>query len=140
MAVVYVASSKALAEWGGEVGLTKHLYKVGVSDGDAEAAVAALNDSGHAGVNDWRLLKQQEGDGFEAIEERKVWDRLARKERRGDPLYYPKIQGAEGIFKVKITNVENHWVVKHALESSEVLGKKMKPADVAAYLILVALK
>jgi hypothetical protein len=140
MTVVFVASSKALAEWGAEVGLTKHLYKVGVTEGDAEAAVAALNEREHAGVNDWRLLKQQEGDGFEEIDERKVWDRVARREKRVDPLYYPKIQGAEGIFKVKITNVENHWVVKHALESSEVLGKKMKPVDIATYLIHNALK
>jgi hypothetical protein len=140
MTVVFVASSKALAEWGDEVGLTKHLYAVGVAEGDAEAAVAALNERDYAGVNDWRLLKEQESDGFEAVDERKVWDRVARREKPVDPLYYPKIQGAEGIFKVKITNVENHWVVKHALESSEVLGKKMKPADVAAYLILIALK
>lgn len=137
MAVIYVASSKTLAEWGAEVGLTKHLYKVGVEEDGAEATIAALNEAGHAGVDDWRLLKQQEVD---ELAERDAWERLARKEKRVDPLYYPKIQGAEGIFKVKITNVENHWVVKHALESSEVLAKKMKPADVAAYLISNAQK
>lgn len=137
MAVIYVASSKALAEWGGDVGLTKHLYKVGIAEDGAEAAIAALNEARHAGVDDWRLLKQEEAD---SIDERELWERLARKEKPVDPLYYPKIQGAEGIFKVKITNVENHWVVKHALESSEVLAKKMKPADVAAYLISNALK
>ncbi|MFO0995237.1 MAG: hypothetical protein U1F33_01040 [Alphaproteobacteria bacterium] len=137
MAVIYVASSKALAEWGGDVGLTKHLYKVGIAEDGAEAAIAALNEARHAGVDDWRLLKQEEADG---VDEREMWERLGRKEKPVDPLYYPKIQGAEGIFKVKITNVENHWVVKHALESSEVLAKKMKPADVAAYLISNALK
>jgi hypothetical protein len=136
MAVVYVASSKALSEWGGDVGLTKHVYKVGVAD-EGEAAVAALNEAVHAGAGDWRLVKQQDADG---LDEQAIWERLARKEKRIDPLYYPKIQGADGLFKVKITNVENHYVVKHALEGNDVLAKKMKAADVADYLIHNALR
>ena len=52
MAIVYVASSKGLANWGADHGLTKHFYKIGVTDGTAEAAVEELNAGEHAGHTD----------------------------------------------------------------------------------------
>ena len=57
MAVIYVARSKVLSEWGGDVGLSKNLYKVGVFDGTANDAAAALNEEQVAGVDDWTVLK-----------------------------------------------------------------------------------
>src|SRR5215510_11139891 len=132
MTIVYIAASKNLAGWAADVGLTKHVYKVGVAEGSADDAIKALNDDGFAGESDWRLLKQQDVD---ALEEDAAIDRLAKKEKMVDPNYYPKIRGAVGIFKVKIGNVANHLLVKRALAGDEEKIDKVKTADIAAYLI-----
>jgi hypothetical protein len=129
---VYVATSKNLAGWAADVGLTKHVYKLGVAEGTADDAIKALNDDGFAGESDWRLLKAQEVDG---LEEADAIERLAKKEKMVDPNYYPKIRAAVGIFKVKIGNVANHLLVKRALAGDEQKLDKVKTADIAAYLI-----
>jgi hypothetical protein len=132
MTVLYVATSKNLAGWAADVGLTKHVYKLGIAEGSADDAIKALNDEDFAGASDWRLLKQEEVDG---VEEAEAVERLARKEKMIDPNYYPKIRGAIGIFKVKIGNVANHLLVKRALAGGEQKLDKVKTADIAAYLI-----
>ena len=135
MATIYVAVSKTLGEWAEEVGLTKHVYKVGVTDGSAEDAVKALNAQETAGQSDWKLLAKGEGE----IEEDAAFERLARKEKAVDPKLYPKLREAAGIFKVKTTNVENAMLVKHALDGGDPKAVKMKPADIGAYLVRNAL-
>jgi len=132
MTVLYVATSKNLAGWAADVGLTKQVYKVGVAEGSTDDAIKALNDDGFAGESDWRLLKHQEVDG---LEEAAAIDRLAKREKMVDPNYYPKIRGAVGIFKIKIGNVANHLLVKRALAGDEEKIDKVKTADIAAYLI-----
>jgi len=132
MTVLYIATSKDLAGWAADVGLTKNVYKLGVAECSADDAIKALNDEGFAGASDWRLLKQEEVDG---LEEADAVERLARKEKMIDPNYYPKIRGAIGIFKVKIGNVANHLLVKRALAGEEQKLDKVKTADIAAYLI-----
>jgi len=132
MMVLYIATSKNLARWAADVGLTKHVYKLGVAEGSADDAIKALNDDGFAGESDWRLLKQQE---VEDMEEADAVERLAKKEKMADPNYYPKIRGAVGLFKVKIGNVANHLLVKRALAGDEQKLDKVKTADIAAYLI-----
>jgi hypothetical protein len=132
MTVLYIATSKDLAGWAADVGLTKHVYKLGTAEGSADDAIKALNDEGFAGASDWRLLKQQEVDG---LEEADAVERLAKKEKMVDPNYYPKIRGAVGIFKVKIANVANHLLVKRALAGDEQKLDKVKVAEIAAYLI-----
>ncbi len=136
MMVLYIATSKNLAGWAAAVGVTKHVYKLGVTEGSADDAVKALNDDGFAGESDWRLLKQQEVEG---LEEADAVERLSRKEKMVDPNYYPKIRGAVGIFKVKIGNVANHLLVKRALAGDEQKLDKVKTADIADYLIRNAL-
>jgi hypothetical protein len=131
MAVLFVATSKNLAGWAADVGLTKHVYKLGVAAGSGDDAVKALNDESYAGESDWRLLKQQE---VEALDEADAIERLAKREKMVDPNYYPKIRGATGIFKVKIGNVANHLLVKQALAGDEQKIDKVKTADIAAYL------
>lgn len=132
MTVLYIALSKNLASWAADVGLTKHVFKLGVAEGSADDAVRALNDDSFAGENDWCLLKQEEVDN---LQEAAAVERLAKKERVIDPNYYPKIRGAVGIFKVKIGNVANHLLVKRALAGDEQKLDKVKTADIAAYLI-----
>ena len=137
MAVIYVARSSKASEWGASVGLTKHIYKVGVAEDSAEAAVKRLNESNHAGFSDWKLIKKEEVEG---IDEAAAIDRLAKKERMVDPGLYPKIKGVRGIFKVKMVNVENHLFVKQALENLETRDIKVKHPEIAAYLIHAATK
>jgi hypothetical protein len=136
MTVVYIATSKNLAGWAADVGLTKHVYKLGVAEGSGDDAIKVLNDDGFAGESDWRLLKQQE---VEDLEEPAAVERMAKKEKMIDPKYYPKIRGAVGIFKIKIGNVANHLLVKRALAGDEQKLDKVKSADIAAYLIQNAL-
>ena len=132
MTVIYIATSRNLAGWAADVGLTKHVYKLGVAEDAVDDAIKALNDDGFAGEADWRLLKAQEVDG---LAEADAVERLAKKEKMIDPNYYPKIRGALGIFKVKIGNVANHLLVKQALAGGEQRLDKVKTADIAAYLI-----
>jgi len=136
MTILYVATSKSLAGWAADVGLTKQVYKVGVAEGSVDDAIKALNDDAFAGESDWRLLKQQDVDG---LEDAAAIDRLAKKEKMVDPNYYPKIRGAVGIFKVRIGNVANHLLVKRALAGDEEKIEKVKTADIAVYLIQNAL-
>lgn len=132
MAAVYVAKSRSLQTWGADVGLTKHLYKVGVADTTAEAAVQTLNEIGHAGHSDWTLVRARP---VEALDEADLHQHLARKETMIDPSYYPQIKGARGIVKVKIANVENSFMVQQALANLDWKRAKVTPAEVATYLI-----
>jgi hypothetical protein len=137
MAVIYVAASRNLGEWAAEVGLTKHVYKVGIAADSAEAVVKALADSAHAGENDWKLVRKRDAG---ALDETIAVERLSKKEKIVDPTFYPRIKGAQGIFKVKPANVENHMLVKRALANEETKAVKVKPTDIADYLIENALK
>ncbi|MBM3511126.1 MAG: hypothetical protein FJX61_13480 [Alphaproteobacteria bacterium] len=132
MPVVFVAYSKALAEWAGEVGLSKHVFKVGVAAGKAEEAVAAYNAEGFAGQTDWKVLKKEK---VEAADEATTVEKIARREREVDPTYYPKIRGARGLFRVKIENVEKAIYVQQTLDGGELRDVKIKPADIAVYLL-----
>lgn len=133
MAVVYVAKSAALQEWAHSVGLTKHVYKLGVDPESAEAAIERMNAEARAGQTDWKLVKKQKVEG---VDEAAAIARLAQKEKEVDPAYYPKLRGERGVFKVKIENVENSMVVKAAMSgAAELKNPKAKPTDVAAYLI-----
>ena len=129
MAVIYVARSAIVAEWASDVGLGKNIYKLGVAK-DAEAALAELN-KGHCGGNDWTVVATQDAGDQKADA---LVERLAKKEKMIDPKLYPRLRGATGLFKIKLENVENHVMVKKALENLQVVAPKLKPADFAAYI------
>jgi hypothetical protein len=135
MPTLYVAASKELGKWGAEVGVSKHLYKLGLAQDKAEDAVAALNDAGYAGQRDWKLVKKQ---AVEAVSEDAAIERVQRKEKALDPTYYPRLRGTSGIFRVKPVNVENHILVGQALAGREPKLDKLKPADIAQYLLTLA--
>lgn len=139
MPAVYVAMSVAQQEWGEGVGISKHLYKIGIADGDgkdaAAAAVAALSDSTHAGQTDWQMIgfKNLPVEGEDAL-----IAKMAERQKMVDPTYYPKIKGARGIFRVNVRNVEAHHVIKNTMEGKTAKVPKLKPKDIADYLLSAA--
>jgi hypothetical protein len=134
MGVIFVARSAKLGKWAADVGLSKHVFKVGYSDDDPKPLVA----TGWAGETDWALVKKRDADG---VDEGEILARLARKEKMVDPTYYPRLRGAKGVFKVPPEHVENHILVSRAMAGdTQRLDLKLKPADFADYLIHNALK
>lgn len=129
MPVLFVARSAKLARWAFDVGFGKHVYKVGISDGDPKA----LAEAGWAGESDWKIVRCEE---IEGLNEEEVLERLSRRQKSIDPKLYPKLKGAAGVFRVSPEHVENHIIVGRALAGdSDRIDMKLKPADFAAYLI-----
>lgn len=129
MANIYVARSVKTGKWASDVGLGKHVYKLGVTEDDPKVLAAA----GWAGETDWSIVRSEP---VEDLDEDTAIDRLAAKERMVDPNLYPKLKGARGVFRLNEVKVENHFVVARALSGeSELKLIKLKPADFGAYLI-----
>ena len=134
MPVLYVARSVKLARWASDVGLGKHVYKLGISEEDPKSLAAA----GWAGEADWKIVRRDEVEG---LSEGEALERLGKKERMIDPNIYPKLKGAAGVYRVSAQHVENHILVSRALAGvSDRLDLKLKPADFAAYLVHNALR
>ena len=135
MGQIYVARSVKLSKWGSDVGVSKHVYKIGVAEEGTPKELAA---AGWAGESDWAIVKQQDSG---TVAEEEAIERLTLKDKMLDPTLYPKLKGARGFFKVLPAHVENHILVSRALagdQRSEEL--KLKPGDFAAYLIHNALR
>ncbi|MFV3075962.1 hypothetical protein [Niveispirillum fermenti] len=134
MATIFIARSAAISQWGSDVGLGKNLFKVGVTDGDPATLVA----EGWAGESDWTLVKQQ--PDVDITQEQAV-ERLAKRQKRVDPTYYPRIKGETALFKVVDADVQRHIVLARAMAGdSERTPIRLKPADYAAYLLSNALR
>jgi hypothetical protein len=135
MTLVYVARSAAFTKWASDVGLGKHVFKVGcAADKDElDAAIAA----GWAGETDWKPVRTREA---ETASEDAIFARLAAREKLVEPFYYPRLKGATGIFRVTLIHVERSILLQRALTGeSETAPIKAKPADIADYLIRVGL-
>jgi hypothetical protein len=129
MSTIYVARSVELGKWASDVGLSKHVYKLGV----AEEPIKDLIAAGWAGTADWALVKKEKVDG---LSEADAIARLTLKAKMIDPNLYPRLRGALGIFKVLPAHVENHILIERALAGgAERVEIKLKPADFANYLI-----
>ena len=135
MAIVYVARSAKLARWASDVGLGRHVYKLGVTEADPKTLAVA----GWAGESDWTIVRRRP---VEELSEEEALARLARKEKMIDPNLYPKLKGALGIFRLTADRVENHLLVSRALvgEDRGAAAIKLKPADFADYLIHNAMR
>lgn len=130
MGTAYVAKSKILQAWGGDVGLGKHLYKLGYLD---EGTPAEHLTQGLAGASDWTVMATRPAD---AESEAAILERMARKEKMVDPAYYPRLKGEAGIVKINLGSVENSMRIRFALEHGREIDEiKVKPADIARYLL-----
>jgi len=130
MAMLYVARSASLGRWASDVGLGKHVYKIGVAEEEEPKALALR---GWAGEADWKIVRQRL---VEDLTEEGMLDRLTRREKMIDPNLYPKLKGAVGVFRLTAPAVENHMIVARALAgASDRAAIKLKPADFADYLI-----
>jgi hypothetical protein len=134
VATLFVARSKTLSDWGYDVGLSKNIFKVGLTDEPVKDVVAA----GWAGMTDWTLVKKQ--DGVEGETEEQLIARLAMKVKTIDPKLYPKIRDTAGIFRVVPAQVENSILVARTMAGEpDIANFKVKPADIAEFLITNAL-
>ena len=134
MVVLFVARSARLCRWASDVGLGKHVYKVGVAPTNPKAVVAA----GWAGETDWTITRKQT---VKDLSEEEALARLARKEKVIEPNLYPKLKGANGVFRLTPTRVESHIIVTRALAGDgDRVEIKLKPTDFADYLIHNALR
>jgi len=129
MGILYVARSAKLCRWASDVGLGKHVYKVGVAEGDPKP----LATVGWAGESDWTITRKQ---AVEGLGEEEALARLGRKEKVVEPNLYPKLKGAAGVFRLAPNRVERHIIVTRALAGqSDRIEIKLKPTDFADYLI-----
>ena len=134
MAVIYLARSKTVSNWGASVGISKNLFKVGVTDETGKEAVAALSDEVYAGASDWTLVKAA---AAAALSEADVFDRLTQKAMAVDPKYYPRLRDTHGVIRIKPEQVENHVLLEKALTGVQDLNLKIKAADFAAYVFKI---
>ena len=130
MTQAFVATSKTVSEWAADVGLTKHVYRIGVAD-DVAAAIDALNTDQVVGAADWTLL----ASAATTLDKESLLTKLGAKETRLDPLYYPRLRGDDALVKVKPANVANHLLVQAALAGKEMKVPKVKEKDFGAYLL-----
>jgi len=134
MGILYVARSVKLSRWASDVGVGKHVYKLGVAESDPKPLAAA----GWAGETDWTITRKQ---AVEGLGEEEALARLGRKDKMIDPNLYPKLKGATGVFRLIPTRVESHIIVTRALAGeSDRVEIKLKPTDFADYLIHNALR
>ncbi len=132
MPSIYVAYSPAMQEWGSDVGVSRHLFKVGFTDESPEAAIKALNDASYAGHKDWQLADAR---ALEGLDQLAVLTRLSERQKVLDPLYYPKIKGAKDIVKLEQRKVEANLVIKRTMAGHDSKVPKLKPANMAEYII-----
>jgi hypothetical protein len=132
MGTIYVARSAKFSKWASDAGVTKNVFKIGYTEDDPAPLIAA----GWGGETDWTLVTQRAAEG---LAEDDLIERLKRKEKMLDPVYYPRLRGVAGVFKVPPEHVENHILITRALAGEGDKAVKLKPADFAEYLIVNAL-
>jgi hypothetical protein len=135
VAVLFVARCAELSKWASDVGLSKHAYKLGVTEAPIKEVLAA----GWSGFAGWTLIKKQEG--VDGLDNDAATASVAVRVKMIDPALYPRIRGETGIFKVTPAQVENHIVLTRALAGTQESGEiKVSHPDFADFLIHNALR
>src|SRR5260370_5322043 len=91
MGVIYAARSVALGKWGADVGLSKHIYKIGYG----EEPVKKLIEAGWAGEHHSALVAQQEGEG---LSEEEVISRHAPNEKHNGSALFSWLKRGARVF------------------------------------------
>jgi hypothetical protein len=136
MPSVYIAMSQTMQEWGNDAGISKHLYRIGFTDEAPADAVKELSKSGYGGQNDWLLLDMREAD---SLDQGALMARITNRMKLIDPLYYPKLKGAKDIVRLDQRKVEASIVIKLTMEGRASKVPKLKPKDMAGFILDVAL-
>ena len=136
MPSVYIAMSETMQEWGNDAGISKHLYKIGFTDEKPEDVVKDLNDAGYGGQKDWVFLAARDAD---TIDPAALMKRIGERMKVIDPLYYPKIKGAKDIVRLEQRKVEANIVIKLTMEGRASKVPKLKPKDMANFILDAAL-
>jgi hypothetical protein len=135
MAILFVARSPELSQWASDVGVSKHVYKLGVTESPIKDVLAA----GWSGFGGWCLVKKLEK--VEGLDNDTAIERVSSRVRMIDPNLYPRLRGETGIFKVTPAQVENHIVLTRALAGTQESGEiKVKHPDFADYLLHNAMR
>lgn len=140
MTVLFAARSASLSKWAADVGLGKHIYRVGLA-ADLATAKAEAAGAGWAGETDWTVVASQPApDAAPDIDEAAALAGVARKEKPVDPDYYPRLKGLSGVFRVSLEHVQNAMLVAQAMLSPDapLVAPKPKPKDIGAYLLRLA--
>ena len=134
MQFLFVARSAKLSRWASDVGLGRHIYKIGVATEDPKIAASG----GWAGETDWTIVRKR---AIEDLSEDEALTRVGTKEKMIDPNLYPKLKGTVGVFRLTVPRVENHILVSRALAGDGGPAEiKLKPGDFADYLIQNAVR
>lgn len=136
MPSVYIAMSQTMQDWGNDAGISKHLYRIGFTDEAAADAVKELAESGYGGQTDWVLLESREAD---SLDQDALMARITNRMKLIDPLYYPKLKGAKDIVRLDQRKVEASIVIKLTMEGRASKVPKLKPKDMAGFILDVAL-
>lgn len=137
MPTIYIAKSAALQDWGSDVGISKHIYKVGLMD-DATDAAKTLNAEAHMGQTDWKIIAKRDVPEIDGEDE--MLARLGHRLKLIDPNYYPKLKGSRSIFKLNPHDIESHMVMKQTMAGEQPKVKKLTPTDIGNYMIENALR
>lgn len=135
MSVLFIARSAKICDWAADVGLGKHIYKIGTATDKAAAKTAA--EQGWAGETDWRIIDSRDAG---ELDEAAAAAGIERKEKIVSPDYYPRLKGTTGVVRVNLAHVQNAMLISQALESADqpLTAPKPKAKDVAAYLFRLA--
>lgn len=136
MPSVYIAMSQTMQDWGNDAGISKHLYRIGFTDEAPADAVKELSERGYGGQNDWVLLEAREAD---TLDQDALMARITNRMKLIDPLYYPKLKGAKDIVRLDQRKVEASIVIKLTMEGRASKVPKLKPKDMAGFILDVAL-